>query len=109
MKSRHEAQGHSAMPKKHRATGKPRGRPPSVPFDLDMKIYDVLRRKMNPDTHMVRPQWKELARELAVSRSTISRVMPSLKAAGLIESMVVTSPRNERFKYIRYKVNDLGM
>ena len=96
------------MRHKHRATGNPRGRPPSVPFDLDTQIYDVLQRKMNPDTHMVRPQWKELARELGVSRSTISRVMPSLKSAGLIESVVVTSPKNAKYKYVLYKVNDWG-
>ena len=57
---------------------------------------------------MVRPQWKELARELGVSRSTISRVMPSLKSAGLIESVVVTSPKNAKYKYVLYKVNDWG-
>ena len=91
---------------KHRATGRPRGRPPSVPFDLGTTIYDALKRKMDPDTRMVRPQWKELARELGVSRSTISREMPSLKAAGLIESVVMTSQKNDRFKYILYKVND---
>lgn len=91
---------------KHRATGRPRGRPPSVPFDLGTRIYDALKRKMDPDTRMVRPQWKELARELGVSRSTISREMPHLKAAGLIESVVMTSEKNSRFKYILYKVND---
>lgn len=91
---------------KHRATGRPRGRPPSVPFDLGTRIYDALKRKMDPDTRMVRPQWKELARELGVSRSTISREMPHLKAAGLIESVVMTSEKNARFKYILYKVND---
>ena len=91
---------------KHRATGRPRGRPPSVPFDLGMKIYDTLKSKMNPDTRMVRPQWKKLARELGVSRSTISRVMPSLKAAGLIESVVMTSTKDDRYKYILYKIND---
>lgn len=91
---------------KHRATGRPRGRPPSVPFDLGTRIHDALKRKMDPDTRMVRPQWKELARELGVSRSTISREMPHLKAAGLIESVVMTSERNARFKYILYKVND---
>jgi DNA-binding transcriptional ArsR family regulator len=91
---------------KHRATGRPRGRPPSVPFDLGTKIYNALKRKMNPDTRMVRPQWKKLALELGVSRSTISREMPSLKSAGLIESVVMTSKTSEKFKYILYKIND---
>ena len=59
---------------------------------------------MDPETRLVHPEWKAMARELGVSRSTISRVMPSLKSAGLIESIVMTSPKNERFKYILYKV-----
>ena len=77
-----------------------------MPFDLGTKIHEVLKRKMDPETRIVRPQWKELARELGVSRSTISREMPYLKAAGLIESVVMTSKKSERFKYIFYKVND---
>ena len=89
---------------KHRATGNPRGRPPSVPFDIGDQIYDILKRQMDPMTHLVRPQWKELALQLHVSRSTISRVIPTLKTIGLIESVVVTSPRNARIKYVLYKV-----
>ena len=46
---------------KHRATGNPRGRPPSVPFDIGDQIYDILKSQMDPVTHLVRPQWKELA------------------------------------------------
>ena len=90
--------------KKHRATGNPRGRPPKVPSDLGNQIYDILKSRMDPVTHIVYPQWKELARQFHVSRSTISRVMPGLRAKGLIESVVVTSPRNARIKHIVYKV-----
>ena len=90
--------------KKHRATGNPRGRPPSVPFDLPDQIYELLKSRMDPVTHLVYPQWKELARALHVSRSTISRVMPTLKSAGLIESVVVPSPKDARIKHILYKV-----
>ena len=89
---------------KHRTTGRPRGRPPSVPADLGDKIYEILCKRMNPETKLVRPQWKEMARELGVSRSTISRVMPSLKSSGRIESIVMTSPKNERYKYILYRI-----
>ena len=89
---------------KHRATGNPRGRPPSVPFDLGDRIYAILKSRMDPVTHLVHPQWQSLARELHVSRSTISRVMPELKSAGLIESVVMPSPKDARIKHILYKV-----
>ena len=89
---------------KHRATGNPRGRPPSVPFDLPDRIYELLMSRMDPVTNLVYPQWKELARALNVSRSTISRVMPTLKSAGLIESVFVSSPKDARIKHVLYKV-----
>ena len=91
---------------KHRATGRPRGRPATVPFDLDNRIYELLKRKMDPATHMVAPQWKELARELGVSRSTISRNIPYLKAAGLVESVIECSSADARMKRVLYKVNN---
>lgn len=89
---------------KHRATGNPRGRPPSVPFDLGDRIYDILKNRMDPVTHLVHPQWQSLARELHVSRSTISRVMPELKSAGLIESIIVPLSKNGRIKRVVYRV-----
>lgn len=89
---------------KHRATGNPRGRPPSVPFNLGDQIYDILKNRMDPVTHLVHPQWKELARQLHVSRSTISRVMPELKTAGLIESIIVPLSKNGRIKRVVYRI-----
>ena len=75
--------------KPHRATGVPRGRPPSLPFDLGEQILAALERRMDPATRTVRPDWKGLARELHVSRSTISRVAASLKRSGFFESIAV--------------------
>ena len=89
---------------KHRATGNPRGRPPSVPFDLGDRIYEILKSRMDPVTHLVHPQWQSLARELHVSRSTISRVMPELKSAGLIESIIVPLSKNGRIKRVVYRI-----
>ena len=92
------------MNKKHRATGNPRGRPSKLPVDIEDRILKALERRIDATTGLARPDWKGLARELHVSRSTISRVMPNLRAKGLIESVVVTSPRNARIKHILYKV-----
>ncbi len=89
---------------KHRATGNPRGRPPKIPFDLSNKILDVLNRRMDPETRLVRPLWKSLAKELGVSRSTISRMIPSLKTFGFIESVHRPSPRNPKVKIVYYRM-----
>ena len=60
---------------KHRATGNPRGRPPRIPFDFGQRIMENLRGRVDPKTGLVRPFWKQMARELGVSRSTIARQM----------------------------------
>ena len=89
---------------KHRATGRPRGRPTSVPFSLGDQIYDILKSRMDPVTHLVYPQWQRLARELHVSRSTISRVMPGLTSAGFIESVIVPMSKDGKIKRIVYRI-----
>ena len=82
------------MGKAHRATGNPRGRPPKIPFDLGLRILENLRRRVDPKTGLVRPLWKQMARELGVSRSTISRQMPELYASGAYERIhVKVSPK----------------
>ena len=90
--------------KKHRATGNPRGRPPSVPFDIDDQVLKALERCMDADTHTVRPNWKGLAKELHVSRSTISRVMVRLKSSGFVESIHVPANAKKTFFYTLYRL-----
>ena len=90
--------------KPHRATGAPRGRPPSLPFDLGEQILAALERRMDPATRTVRPDWKGLARELHVSRSTISREVASLKRSGFIESIAVPVRPGSKISYILYKL-----
>ena len=70
------------MGKAHRATGNPRGRPPKIPFDFGQWIIENLRQRVDPKTGLVRPRWKQMARELGVSRSTIARQMTELYACG---------------------------
>ena len=50
---------------------------------------DALKRRIDPKTGLARPDWKGLARELHVSRSTISRRMPDLRDYGLVESVLI--------------------
>lgn len=73
----------------HRATGNPRGRPSRLPFDFEAQILNALRRRLDPVTGLVKPDWKGLARELGVSRSTIARQMVGLRDCGAIESVFV--------------------
>ena len=82
------------MAKPHRATGNPRGRPPKIPFDLGQRILKNLRQRVDPKTGLVRPLWKQMARELGVSRSTIARQMAELYASGAYErTCTKVSPR----------------
>lgn len=90
--------------KKHRATGNPRGRPPKIPFEIDDLFLQALERRMDANTKLVRPAWKELARELSVSRSTISRIALRLRSSGVIESIAVPTKDNARVKYILYRI-----
>ena len=62
------------MKKPHRATGVPRGRPPSLSFDLGYQILAALERRMDPATRTVRLDWKgneyvELAKLLSTPAS----------------------------------------
>ena len=59
------------MTKQHCATGNPRGQPPRIPFDMDQKILDALRRRVNSSTGLVRPDWKGLARTQTAGRSML--------------------------------------
>jgi len=77
------------MGKPHRATGNPRGRPPRLPWNLNEQIMKALERRLDPATGLVRPNWKGLARELGVSRSTIARQMVGLRQCGAVESVYV--------------------
>ena len=90
--------------KKHRATGKPRGRPPKIPFEIDDLFLQALERRMDANTKLVRPAWKELARELGVSRSTISRIAFRLRSSGVIESVVVPVRANSRVNCVLYRI-----
>lgn len=75
------------MDKPHRATGNPRGRPPKLPFDFDDRILEALRKRVDPQTGLVRPLWRQLARELHVGRTTIARHIIALRSCGAIESV----------------------
>ena len=92
--------------KPHRTTGRPRGRPSTLPFDIDEKVLCSLERRMDPKTRLVRPDWKGMARELDVSRTTISRIAASLKRSGFFESVCVPLRRGSRLNYTLYRITD---
>ena len=90
--------------KSHRATGNPRGRPPTVPFEIDDQVMDSLERRLDPATQLVWPDWKGMARELNVSRSTISRVVARLRNSGFIESVGIPIRPGSKIMHIAYRL-----
>ena len=85
---------------KHRATGNPRGRPPKIPYNLDWLILCSLKRRVDPKTGLVQPDWRGMAREFGVSRSTIARQMVSVYASGAIERVTIpVTPKVSRVYY----------
>ena len=91
------------MGKAHRATGNPRGRPPKIPFEFGQRILENLRGRVDPKTGLVRPRWKQMARELGVSRSTIARRMVGLYASGVYERIYVKVSPKVTVCYYRLK------
>ena len=91
------------MGKPHRATGNPRGRPPKIPFDFGKRIMENLRRRVDPKTGLVRPFTAHMARELGVSRSSVSRELRSLREYGSIEHVYVRESPKTLTIYYRLK------
>ena len=88
----------------HRATGNPRGRPPKIPFDFGQRIMENLQRRVDPKTGLVRPLTAHMARELGVSRSTVSRELRGLRQCGAFE--VVDVRVNPKQLTIYYRLKD---
>ena len=63
-------------------------RPPRVPYEIVcQKVWASLCERMDPETHLVRPQWKKMMWEIGTSRQAISVAVNNLKAEGKIESV----------------------
>ena len=91
------------MGRAHRVTGNPRGRPPKIPFDFGQRIMENLRRRVDPKTGLVRPLTARMARELGVSRSTVSRQLRGLRECGAFETVDVRVGPNQLTTYYRLK------
>ena len=63
-------------------------RPPRVPYEIVcQKVWASLRERMDPATHLVRPQWKKMMQEIGTTRQAIANAVKNLKAEGKIESV----------------------
>ena len=91
------------MGKPHRATGNPRGRPPKLPLDFGKRIMENLRQRVDPKTGLVKPYTACMARELGVSRSTVSRELRSLRQSGAVELVYVRESPKTLTIYYRLK------
>ncbi len=92
------------MGKPHRATGNPRGRPSRLPLDFDQRILAAIRRRIDPKDGLASPDWKGIARELGVSRSTIARRMVEIRDSGAVESVFIR--KAPKITIIRYRLKD---
>ena len=90
--------------KPHRATGRPKGRPPKLPFDIEEQILRSLERRLDPETHLVRPDWKGMTREFNISRSTLSRIIAGLKRSGFLESISAPARPGSKLNYVFYRI-----
>ena len=60
-------------------------RPAKVPFEIVyQKVWASLCERMDTETHLVRPAWKDLMRKIGVCRQRIADVINELKANGKI-------------------------
>ena len=90
------------MGKPHRATGNPRGRPSKLPWNFEQQILKALERRIDPKTGLAKPDWKGVARELNVSRSTIARQMVGLRESGAVESVLIRV--GPKVSIVRYRL-----
>ena len=91
-------------PRNHRATGAPRGRPPSLPFDLGDRIITNLESRMDPETRLVLPLLAKIAREIGVSLSSIKREVAALRRSGFIESVCINDRPGKGVATIYYRL-----
>ena len=63
-----------------------------------------LRRRVDSKTGLVRPRWKQMARELGVGRSTIARQMVGLYASGAYERIYIKV--NPKVSVCYYRLKD---
>ena len=90
--------------KSHRSTGRPRGRPPSLPFDLDEQVLCDLESRMDTTTFLVTPSLSQIARRLKVSRASIKRVVARLRNSGYIELCYIKKRPTDKICTILYKL-----
>ena len=89
---------------KHRATGRPRGRPPSLPFDLAEQILRDLESRMDRNTMLVRPEIASMARKLNVSRSSIKREIVRIRNNGFLELCYIYASPTDKVCTIMYRI-----
>jgi DNA-binding IclR family transcriptional regulator len=90
--------------KSHRATGRPVGRPTTLPFDLSEQILRDLESRMDKTTLLVAPQLGPLAKKLNISRSSLKRIVVSLRNSGFIELCHVKKRPTDKLLTILYKL-----
>lgn len=90
----------------YKPTGRPNGRPPSLPSNLGDLIMEDLKSRMDPVTRMVLPCLSALVRKLGVSRSSLKRTMRGLRDNGIFELVYVKKKPESKAYTIYYKIKE---
>ena len=88
----------------YKPTGRPVGRPPKLPTNIDELVMANMRSRMDAETRRVLPEISMLAHEFKVSRSSIKRVVRRLRDRGCLDvECVCVRPESKRM-VIYYRV-----
>jgi DNA-binding MarR family transcriptional regulator len=88
----------------YKPTGRPNGRPPKLPYDIDEIVLKDLTERMDPSTKLVLPQIATIARKVGASRSSIKRVIKDLRDAGALELVYQKKDARAKLLTIYYRI-----
>ena len=92
----------------YKPTGRPNGRPPSLPRNLgELAMRDFVSR-MDPHTGLVLPDLSRFALSLHVSRSSLKNVVRRLRDRGLLELVFIKQTPDAKIAAIYYRVKVRG-
>lgn len=88
----------------YKPTGRPNGRPPTLPYNIDEMVLSDLTERMDPSTKLVLPRIAIIARKVGASRSFIKRVIKDLRDAGALELVYQKKDSGAKLLTIYYRI-----
>ena len=85
-------------------TGRPPGRPRSLPQNLEELVLGDLLNRMNTETRLVLPDLRGIARRLGISHASIRRVARVLHDKGKVQSVAIPRSHESRATLVMYRI-----